>query len=94
MAKKTKRWVPTIGAKLGPQENMLRNALRGRGAVDVRTLFAALMVGRPRIVHALLSLRQKHQKIGAVAARHNRKVKTPHIVKGDKAGTYRLKRVR
>lgn len=88
--KKTKRvWKPTIGAKLGPQEQTLRHALTVHKAADVVFLFRAVARAQSGI-----SKRQMHQRVGAIAARHNRKVKSPHIVRGDEPGTYRLKRVR
>lgn len=86
--KKVKRtWKPTIGAKLGPQEQKLRDLLKLRGQETVPQLFRG-------ITGSFINGRKMQQRIGAIAARHNRKVKSPHIVRGDRPGTYRLKRVR
>jgi len=91
--KKTKRtWKPVLGAKLGPQEKLLRDRLTNvKAAVAVSVLFRHVA---PKYDGNAISPRKKQQRIGAIAARHNRKVKSPHIVSGDKPGTYRLKRVR
>ena len=89
-----KRWKPTIGAPLGPQEQKLVDCLTKNKAADVVTLFKAIMIGRPKIAHALLSRRQKQQKIGAIVARLNKKLKGRRVVAGDKPNTYRLRRVR
>jgi len=86
--KKTKRtWKPTIGAKLGPQEQKLRDLLKLRGQETAAQLFRA-------ITGSFIDKRKMHQRIGAIAARYNKKVKTPRIVTGLVAGTYRLRRLR
>lgn len=90
-AVKKRAWQPTIGAKLGPQEQKLRDLLTGRDAKPASMLF--LKIVNPTLINGT-TRRQMQQRIGAIAARHNRKVKSPHIVRGDKPGTYRLKRVR
>lgn len=91
---KKRTWKPTIGAKLGPQEQELRSLLpHDVGSVSVLLLFRKVLGLSPAAVLAF-SARQMHQRIGAIAARHNRKVKSPHIVRGDRPGTYRLKRIR
>lgn len=88
-----KRWKPRPGLPLGPQERRVLATLAD-GERSVRALFHAVMAGRPKIVHALLSLRGKQQKIGAIVSRLNRKLKGRRVVAGTEAGTYRLRRVR
>lgn len=93
--KKTKRtWQPTIGAKLGPQEQRLRDAVARPTGPHLAIHLAPEVLGFNVSKIAKLGRRRVQQRIGAIAARHNRKVKSPHIVRGDTPGTYRLKRVR
>lgn len=82
-----RRWKPTIGAKLGPQEQKIVDALKS-GAVTVPTLYRILMPNAVKV-----PLRVQQQKIGGVAARYNKKRRSPRIVPGP-TGSYRLRRVR
>lgn len=91
IAKKKKTWKPAVGAKLGGQEILLSTMLR-RGTRTVSALYRAIasvpssvMSPPPRIMQ---------QKIGAIAARFNKKRRGQQIVVGDKPNTYRLRRVR
>jgi len=94
LSPKKRTWKPTIGAKFGPQEQKLRAALTVHKSADVAFLFRAIIGPLGVCGGRLTTPRMMHQRIGAIAARHNRKVKSPHIVAGDQPGTYRLKRIR
>jgi len=96
MSSKTKikkRWKPTIGAPLGPQEQKIMKALDGKSAQPVWLLFrAAVAKGRPS--GGKIAMRTMQQRIGAIVARLNKKLKGRRIVAGDVARTYRIRRVR
>ena len=90
-AKKTtkKRWKPTIGAALGPQETVITARLgRSKTPVMASILFR-LATG---VTHD--DKRVMQQRIGAIVSRLNKKLKGRRVVAGDKPGTYRLRRVR
>lgn len=92
--KKTKRtWKPTIGAKLGPQEDALFVHIKS-GKHAVRELFRAVMGENFTRKWHIFSQRLMQQRIGAIAARFNKKRASVQIVTGDRPGTYRLKRIR
>ena len=89
--KKPKRWVPTVGAALGPQEQKLVDALKGGDARPVSLLFTRLLGLQAR---KEADARQMQQRIGAVVSRLNKKLKGRRVVAGDQPRTYRLRRVR
>ena len=95
-SKKLKRWKPTIGAALGPQEQRLVAWLgRSSGIVsDVETLFRVVTKKIATSRRRLPDPRVMQQKVGGIISRLNRKLKGRRVVVGDKPGTYRLRRVR
>lgn len=91
MSKKLKKgYEIKAGMKLGAQEQRLYDALTGRAFASIPFLFVRVAPKADKDVPSRL----KHQKVGAVAARFNKKRAGQRIVPGDIKGTYKLVRVR
>lgn len=90
-----KAWKPTIGAKLGPQEQKLFDFFqRHKITAKVSDLFMEVSELSRNAMWARYNHRQMHQRIGAVVARFNKKRSGVKILPGDLPATYRLKRIR
>jgi len=87
--KKSKRWEPTVGAALGPQERVMLARLERLKTPVMSSILFRLATGV-----TLDDKRLMQQRVGAVISRLNKKLRGRRIVAGDLPHTYRLRRVR
>lgn len=89
-----KRWKPTIGAPLGPQERTIIDALDGKASCSIFYLYRTVM-RMPIAKATVIETRVMQQKIGGIVSRLNKKLKGRRVVTGEAGtATYRLRRVR
>lgn len=91
VVKRRRKWTPKL--PLSPQEKKLRACLNG--SPKPFTMLAVPVLGLTAKQMTKLAWRRRaRQRLGAIAARHNAKVKSLRIEPGEKRGTLRLSRVR
>ncbi len=90
VVKRRRKWTPKL--PLSPQEKKLRACLSGSPKPIV--MLARHVLHMTPMEIAMSGLRGARQRLGAIATRHNAKVKSLRIVAGEKRGTLRLSRVR